>query len=255
MPNSLLMQHNFASTGFLLKRRIKRERIIMRTIFCVVVILLLIQGSVLSAEFLFTDDFENPKDFDKKWLTISNWELKEEKGNHFAEKLDEQGQVDLEVKDMTFTAPFTVQMRLKQVNADAGAHIAIHVSRAPFEGYIYGFNATSVIEWNPISGAREEFKWNVGPDTWVTYKILAEERSAKCYYRIEGEKDFTLSHDKDDVGIKHKDVFIGLWVGTVVQVDDVYIWEGVDKSLEDVFAVCPEKKLASSWVGIKTMFR
>lgn len=223
----------------------------MKVIFCVVATLFLVANSTLSAEFLFADDFENPKDFDKKWLMISNWELKEKKGNHFAEKLDEQGQVDLEIKDITFTAPFTVQMRLKQVNADAGAHAAIYVSRAPFEGYIYGFNATSVIEWNPIDAAREEFKWNVGPDTWVTYKILAEERSAKCYYNIEGEKDFTLSHDKDDVGIKHKDVFIGLWVGSVVQVDDVYIWEGVDKSLEDVFAVRPQRKLASFWGAIK----
>jgi len=236
----------------------------MKVIFCAVATLFLVANSALSAEFLFADDFENPKDFDKKWLMISNWELKEKKGNHFAEKLDEQGQVDLEIKDITFTAPFTVQkatndfvlwqMRLKQVNADAGAHAAIHVSRAPFEGYIYGFNATSVIEWNPIAGAREEFKWNVGPDTWVTYKILAEERSAKCYYKIEGEKDFTLSHDKDDVGIKHKDVFIGLWVGSVVQVDDVYVWEGVDKNLEDVFAVRPQRKLASFWGAIKNTF-
>ena len=129
----------------------------MKVIFCAVATLFLIANSALSAEFLFADDFENPKDFDKKWLMISNWELKEKKGNHFAEKLDEQGQVDLEIKDLTFTAPFTVQMRLNQVNADAGAHAAIYVSRAPFKGYIYGFNATSVIEWNPIDAAREEF--------------------------------------------------------------------------------------------------
>jgi len=223
----------------------------MKVIFCIVVTLFLVQSSALSAGFLFTDDFENPKDFDKKWVMISNWKVTEEEGNHFAEKLDEQGQVDLEIKDMTFTAPFTVQMRLKQVNADAGAHVAIYVSRAPFKGYIYGFNATSAIEWNPIVGGQEIFKWNVGPDTWVTYKILAEERSAKCYYKIEKEKDFTLSHDKDDVGIRHNNVFIGLWVGTVVQVDDVYVWEGVDKSLEDVLAVQPQRKLGAFWGAIK----
>ena len=190
--------------------------------FFLLFLLFLLANNVLAAGFLFVDDFENPKDFDQKWLMISNWELKEKKGNHFAEKLDEQGQVDLEIKDLTFTAPFTVQMRLNQVNAEAGAHVAIYVSRDPFKGYIYGFNATSVIEWNPIDAAKEDFKWNVGPDTWVTYKILTEERSAKCYYKIDGEKDFTLSHDKDDVGIKHKDVLIGLWVGAVVQVDALW---------------------------------
>ena len=74
----------------------------------------------------------------------------------------------------------------------------------------------------------------------------------KCFYRIEGEKEFALSHDKDDVGIEHRDVFMGLWVGTVVQVDDVFVWEGVDKTLEDVFAVQCQRKLASFWGAIKT---
>lgn len=223
----------------------------MRLPFCVTAALLLAANGALSADFLFADDFEED-DLAEKWSMLSNWEVKEDDdGNHFAEKLNDAGQVDLEILDMTFDGPFTVQMRIKQVNADAGAHIAVHAVRAPFEGYIYGFNISAGVEWNTTVGEKELFDWDVGADTWVTYKILAKDKSAKCYYKIEGEKDFTLSHDKDDVGIEHKNVFIGLWVGTVVQVDDVYVWAGVDRTLEEVFAVQPQGKLAGLWGAIK----
>ena len=166
--------------------------------FCITAVWLL-TANCAAADFLFADDFEEG-DFNDRWTILSNWEVKEEGENHILEKLDDSGQVDLEIKDMTFTAPFTVQMRINQVSADAGAHVAIYTSRNPFTGYIYGFNSASVVEWNPIAQAREEFPWQVDPDTWVTYKVLAEAGSARCYYRIDGEQDFTLSHDKGDVG-------------------------------------------------------
>jgi len=94
--------------------------------------------------------------------------------------------------------------------------------------------------------------WKVGVDTWVTYKIQAEIKSAKCYYQIEGEKDFTLSHEIKDVGIEHKEVFIGLWVGSTVRVDDVYVWEGVNESLEEALTVFSQRKLSTYWGTIKS---
>jgi len=226
--------------------------------FLLTIVLVLAGNSTLSAEVLFGDDFEQDN-FDEKWTTFSNWKVKGKGGNRFAEKLDEAGQVDLEIKDFVLKAPFSLQMRLNQVGADAGAHVAVYTLRNPFMGYIYGFNNGGAVEFNDIGGKRGRvvFAWKVGADTWVTYKIQAEIgaigfiKSAKCYYQIEGEKDFTLSHEIKDVGIEHKEVFIGLWVGSTVRVDDVYVWEGVNKSLEEALTVFSHRKLSTFWGTIK----
>ena len=51
--------------------------------------------------------------------------------------------------------------------------------------------------------------------------------------------------------IEHLGVFIGLWVGSIVRIDDVYIWEGVARDLEDVLAVEPHRKLTATWGMMK----
>ena len=56
-----------------------------------------------------------------------------------------------------------------------------------------------------------------------------------------------MSHEIKDVGIEHKEVFIGLWVGSTVQVGDVYVWEGVNKSLEEALATFSHRKLSTFW--------